>query len=298
MKKATALLASGLLLSSLAGVASAITLDGTAEAGYGAPIAVQTVGTGFGDSNLGATDYANGSELDGVYASISGGTLYLLLAGNVESNYNKLEVYFDTKAGGQNVLRADNPNVDFDGLNRQSGLKFDAGFSPDYYITFGGGYDGSGYRLFANYAELLTAGGGNGYYLGSNTAVTNAVLGGGTNPDNIGITINNSNTAGVNGTNGGASSGAGVTTGAEFAIPLSAIGNPTGCFTVCAFINGSGHDYLANQVLGGLPVGTGNLGDPHNVDFSQIAGNQYFSVCGQATPTHTTTWGQLKTSYR
>ena len=300
MKKATALLASGLLLSSLAGAASAITLDGTAEAGYGAAITVQTVGTGFGDSNLGVVDYANGSELDGVYASISGGVLYLLFAGNVESNFNKLEVYFDTKTGGQNVLRADNPNVDFDGLNRQSGLKFDAGFSPDYYITFGGGYDGgtNAYRLFANYAELLTGGSGNGYYLGSNGAVSNATLSGGTNPNNIGITINNINTAGVNGSNGGASSGAGVTTGAEFAIPLAAIGNPAGCFTVCAFINGSGHDYLANQVLAGLPVGTANLGDPHNVDFSQIAGNQYFSVCGQATPTRNTTWGQLKSSYR
>ena len=39
-----------------------------------------------------------------------------------------------------------------------AGLKFDAAFSPDYYITFGGGYDGAGYRLFANYAELPAAG--------------------------------------------------------------------------------------------------------------------------------------------
>jgi hypothetical protein len=102
----------------------------------------------------------------------------------------------------------------------------------------------------------------------------------------------------VNGSGGGASSGAGVSTGVELAIPLSAIGNPSGCFNVCAFINGSGHDYVSNQVLAGAPVGTGNLADPHNVDFSQIAGNQYFSVCNQATATKSSTWGQLKSLYR
>lgn len=296
MKKATALLASGLLLSSLAGVASAITLDGTAEAGYGAPIVIQAVGTGFGDSNINQVDYANGSELDAAYASVSGGNLYLFLAGNLESNFNKVEIYFDTKAGGQNVLRADNPDVDFNGLNRQSGLKFDTNFSPDYYITVTGG--GSPYQMYGTYAELLSGGGGAGGYLGSNGAATNAVLAGGSNPFGIGATINNSNTAGVDGSNGGASSGAGVTTGIELTIPLAAIGDPNGCFAVCAFVNGSGHDYLANQVLGSLPVGTGNLGDPHNVDFSQIAGNQYFSVCNQATPAKPTTWGALKTLYR
>lgn len=296
MKKATALLTSGLLLASFAGAASAITVDGTADAGYGAAIVTQTTQTGFGDSNLGVSDYANGSELDGAYASISGGTLYLLLAGNLESNFNKLEIYFDTKAGGQNVLRTDNPNVDFDGLNRQSGLKFDASFSPDYWISLTGG-GGPPYAMYGNYAELLTGGGGAGYYLGTNGAVSGAALSGGTNPSGIVATINNSNTAGVGG-GCGAASGAGVTTGIELAIPLAAIGNPSGCFTVSAFINGGSHDYLANQVLGGLPAGTCNLGDPHSVDFSQILGNQFFSVCSQATPTHNSTWGQLKTSYR
>ena len=296
MKKATTLLATGVLLS-LAASAFAVTVDGTADGSYGSAVVTQGTQTGFGNSNISLVDYANGSELDGAYARIEGGVLYLVIAGNVESNFNKLELFLDTKNGGQNVLRGDNANVDFNGLNRMAGLKFDSAFIPDYYITFGGGYDGSGYRLFANQAELLSGGGGAGDYLGSNTAVTAGPLGGGTNPYGIQITINNSNSAGVN-DGCGASSGSGVTTGAEFAIPLAAIGNPTGCFTVFAGINGSGHDYFSNQVLGSLPAGTCNLGEPTLVDFSGIAGNQFFEVCGNAVPTQSKTWGAVKTMYR
>lgn len=297
MNKATTLLVSGLLLASFAAVAGAVTNDGTLDGSYGGALAVQGTQTQFGDASISLSDYANGSELDAAYATISGGVLHLFLSGNLESNFNKIEIYFDTKAGGQNVLRGDNPNVDFDGLNRQSGLKFDAGFSPDYYFTASGGYDGSGYRMFGNFSELLTSGGGIGNYLGSNTATTPGPLSGGTNPDNIELTINNSNSAGVSG-GCAAASGAGVGTGIELAIPLSAIGNPAGCLSVCAFINGSSHDFLANQVLGGLPAGTCNLGDPHNVDFSQIPGNQYFQVCGGSVPTRASSWGSVKTLYR
>ena len=296
MKKATTLLATGLAIT-FAATAFAVTVDGTADGSYGPPVVVQTTQTQFGNSNLGVVDYANGSELDAASARIEGGVLYLHFAGNVESNFNKFELFFDTQNGGQNQLRSDNVDVDFNGLNRLAGLKFDSAFIPDYYITFGGGYDGSGYRLFGNYAELPTGGAGAGYYLGSNTAATAGPLGGGTNPNAIELTINNSNSAGVS-DGCGASSGAGVTTGVELAIPLAAIGNPTGCFTVFAGINGSGHDYFSNQIIGPLPAGTCNLGEPSLVDFSSIAGNQFFEVCGGATPTQTKTWGAVKSMYK
>jgi hypothetical protein len=111
------------------------TIDGTRDALYGSPIVVQNTQTGFGDSNLGQVDYANGSELDAAYAYVdmSSQTLYLFLAGNLESNFNKLEIFFDTVAGGQNRLRGDNSGVDFGGLNRMgddgsgNGLTFDQG---------------------------------------------------------------------------------------------------------------------------------------------------------------------------
>lgn len=155
---------------------ASIGVDGTAEGTYGPAVSVQTLQTNFGDANMGVVDYANGSELDAAYGVIKGGNLYLTLAGNLESNFNKLEVFIDSRAGaGQNQLRGDNPNVDFNGLNRMAGLTFDAGFSPDYWLSVTGG--GGPYQMYANYAELLTGGGGNGYYLGQTGAGGPGVLG-------------------------------------------------------------------------------------------------------------------------
>jgi hypothetical protein len=260
------------------------TIDGTRDAIYGSPIVVQNTPTGFGDSNLGQVDYANGSELDAAYAYVdmSTSTLYLFLAGNLESNFNKLEIFFDTVAGGQNKLRSDNSGVDFGGLNRMgddgsgNGLRFDTGFDADYWIGITGG--GSPYALFANWAELLTNGGGQGYYLGTTGATSNGILSGGTNPNNIRVTINNSNTGGVTSSAADPFAAAAVSTGVELAIPFAAIGitGPT-TIKISAFINGAGHDFVSNQVLGGIGGG-GNLGEPRNVNFANIAGDQYFLV--------------------
>ncbi|RMH09346.1 MAG: PEP-CTERM sorting domain-containing protein [Armatimonadetes bacterium] len=263
------------------------TIDGTRDALYGTPIVVQDTPTGFGDSTLGQVDYANGSELDAAYAYVDtlNQVLYLFLAGNLESNFNKLEIFFDTKAGGQNRLRGDNSGVDFGGLNRMgdngtgNGLTFDAGFEADYWIGITGG--GSPYALYANWAELLTGGGGPGYYLGMTGAASSGILTGGdpSAPSGIRVTINNSNTGGVTGSAADPAAAAAVSTGIELAIPFTAIGI-TGVPTtikISAFINGSGHDFLSNQVLGGVG-GLGNLGEPRNVNFANIAGDQYFTV--------------------
>ncbi len=261
------------------------TIDGTRDAIYGSPIVVQDTQTGFGDNNLGLVDYANGSELDAAYAYVDmpNQVLYLFLAGNLESNFNKLEIFFDTVAGGQNRLRGDNSGVDFGGLNRMgddgsgNGLRFDSGFEADYWIGVTGG--GSPYALYANWAQLLTGGGGPGDYLGTTGAASDGVLSGGNNPYGIRVTINNSNIGGVEAGSGLATgNGALVTTGVELAIPFGAIGitGPT-IIKVCAFINGVGHDYLSNQVLGGIGGG-GNLGEPRNVNFDNIPGDQFFYV--------------------
>lgn len=260
------------------------TIDGTRDGDYGAPIVVQNTPTGFGDSNLGQVDFANGSELDAAYAYVdmTNQVLYLMLTGNLESNFNKLEIFFDTVAGGQNRLRGDNPNVDFNGLNRMgddgsgNGLTFDAGFEADYWIGVTGG--GSPYALYANWAQLLTNGGGAGDYLGTTGAASDGTLTGGNNPNGIRITINNSNTGGVTSSAADPLAAAAVTTGVELAIPFAAIGisgNPV--IKISAFINGSGHDFLSNQVLGGVG-GLGNLGEPRNVNFANIDGDQCFTV--------------------
>ncbi len=260
------------------------TIDGTRDGDYGTPIVVQNTPTGFGDSNLGQVGFANGSELDAAYAYVdmTNQVLYLMLTGNLESNFNKLEIFFDTVAGGQNRLRGDNSGVDFGGLNRMgddgsgNGLIFDAGFEADYWIGVTGG--GGPYALYANWAQLLTNGGGSGDYLGTTGAASDGTLTGGTNPNNIRITINNSNTGGVTNSAADPLAAAAVTTGVELAIPFAAIGiGSNTVIKISAFINGGGHDFLSNQVLGGVG-GQGNLGEPRNVNFANIDGDQYFMV--------------------
>ncbi|MCW5940752.1 MAG: PEP-CTERM sorting domain-containing protein [Fimbriimonadaceae bacterium] len=258
-----------------------IVIDGTKDAAYGPGLVWQTTPTGFGDSNLGQTGAANGSELDTVYAMRTPTTLYLLFAGNLESNFNKLEIFLDTRLGGQNRLRGDNPNVDFNGLNRMgddgsgNGMTFDAGFASDYWIGVTGG--GAPYQLFANFAETNTSGGGIGRYLGQGADVTNGLLTGGDNPDGIFVTINNSNVAGVTGTT--IDGAADVLTGVEIAVPLAVLdaAGDSPMF-VTAMINGGGHDFVSNQVLNTLPFGASNLGEPRGIDFSTIPGGQYFQV--------------------
>lgn len=255
-------------------------LDGIVDAGfYGPGRAFQDTATGFGDSTLGLIDFANGSELDGAFGRVHNGTVYIVLTGNLESNFNKLDLFVDSIPGGQNRIRGDNPDVDFDALGRMgddgsgNGLRFDTGFDADFYITFTGGDTGGGvYQTFASYAEMLTKGGGVGLFLGSGGAGAGAVLEG---ANGIRIAINNSNTAGV--TADSADGAADVTTGIELAIPLSVIGSPTGAFRITALINGVGHDFLSNQVLGGVG-GLPNLGEPRTVDFSAIAGDQFFVI--------------------
>ena len=127
-------------------------------------------------------DWANGSELDAAYAVVHDGILYLVLAGNLETNWNKIEIFFDTIPGqGQNpLLGAENPDIDYGALQRMGaindpeflpGLAFATGFSPDYYVTVGAG--GNPTAVHVSYAELYVdeLNVGVGYYLGWDVSV-------------------------------------------------------------------------------------------------------------------------------
>ncbi len=258
-------------------------LDGTRDPAYGTAKAVQSVQTQFGD---------NMSELDAGYASIEGGTLYLMLTGNLQNNFNKLNIFIDSQAGGQNVLQADGNNggnnPEDDGwANKHAGMTFDSGFEADYLLILRNGNSG-GDRFDIDYAVV---GGGLGNFLfagdvfaGSTTGSNAAAL-----PNGIGVAFNNSNVAGIMGGTGAADpiAAQAVTTGIELAIPLAAIGSPAGPFKISAMVNGSNHDYLSNQFLAGLPAGTDNLGGDGagtftgnlaGIDLNQFAGDQYFVV--------------------
>lgn len=256
--------------------ASTILLDGYREARYGAARAVQTTPTGFGNATNGNQSTAlNGSELDAAYTYVSGDSLYVFLAGNLENNGNQVELFFDSQAGGQNTLASTNPNVDGNGLNALAGLTFDQGFTADYYLSLKGGQFAPNI-LTAYFASLGAGGtgispastslGGTGYLLN--------LPGGRTGR----LALDNSNTGGVSDTSVGVGVPDAVVTGLELALPLSALGFPVGSVKVTAFVNGGSHAFLSNQVLGGLPSGTANLGIPGPVNFSTYAGNQYFTA--------------------
>jgi hypothetical protein len=296
--------------------AAAPTVDGVLDSSvYGPYVALQGVQTAFGDNTPNPPGpyqtWADGSELDAAYAKISGGNLYLFFAGNVQSNYNKLELFFDTGAPGQNTIRRDNADVDFNALGRMGenldgtnlakndngrpatdpdqpsnklgkGLTFDAGFNSTHFLTVTCGYDSNAndFRLFSNFATTPAAGGSTGFYVGSSDATNNRLING---ANGIVVGSDNSNNAGVAGGDQAVTAGEHpelVTTGFEVKIPLSQLGNPTSPIKISAFINGGSHDFLSNQALGTLVPSPnfGNLGEPRTVDFSTLSGDQFFTV--------------------
>lgn len=270
-----------LFVTCLTGFALALpVLDGTRDVSYDSAAAIQSVETQFGD---------NFSELNAAYARTEGGTLYLMFTGNLQDNFNRLNIFIDSRAGGQNVLQADGnfggTNPENDGwAGKHAGMTFDSGFEADYFLTLRNGNS----RFDIDYAVV---GGGLGNFLtasdifgGSTTGSNASALSNG-----IGVGFNNSNAGGILGGTGAANQAAAlaVTTGIELAIPLSTIGSPSDPIKVTVMINGSNHDYLSNQFLGGLPAGTGNLGGDgaggftgtlSGIDLNQFAGAQYFRV--------------------
>ena len=142
---------------------------------------------------------------------------------------------------------------------------------------------------------FLSPGASTNTHLGS-VALTNGVgsitLGG------LEIGFNDSNAVGVNGNAGTAASATAadaVTTGFEFGIPLSALGNPAAgsSILVLADINSNLDNYLSDQFLPGLPAGTANLGAggayagplPGAFNLSGLPDNWFsVSVPAKATP--------------
>ncbi len=251
-------------------------MDGSArDVLYGTAVSIQDGQTGYGNATIGRPDICNGSELDAAYGVVYNGRLYLVFAGNFETNGNRLQIFLDTRSGGQNRLVANNP--DKGSLLRMGpgaegpGLKFASDFNADYYVS---AYAfGDPVVVHADYAELYDATHAPtpvGYYLGFGELVCGGqvVLGGGdTGGPAIGVALNNSNVLGVT---GGFYDdyGGGVLTGFEFSIPLAAIGNPTGEIYITAFIGSGDAVGVSNQVLGGLAgILNGNIAGGQTSDY-------------------------------
>src|SRR5688572_1335594 len=77
-------------------------IDGNASVadGYGAALSVQNTNTQYGDAiNGDPVNGGGGSEIDQVFATVANGRLYVTIAGNLEWNFNKMNVFIDSKAG-------------------------------------------------------------------------------------------------------------------------------------------------------------------------------------------------------
>ncbi|MEM6329629.1 MAG: PEP-CTERM sorting domain-containing protein [Planctomycetota bacterium] len=234
--------------------AAAITLDGVGLPSEGLTLqATQTTGTGFGNADNGSQG-SNGSELNELFADINNGVLELAITGNLESNFNKLFIFFDAVDGGENVLLGDNIDGGFNEIQSLAGLAFPTGVTPDHglRVEIGGGFAG------VNFFDLVT-----------NTATSVVNVGG---PGDLplvdaggprGVTVgwDNSNVDGV--TDMDVSLASTATTGLEFEIDLAqAFNGSQGDIEIVAFVTNGGGDFLSNQFLPGLGTGVANPGAP------------------------------------
>lgn len=158
-------------------------IDGKADAEYGAALSTQNTNTQFGNATSGdSLNAGGGSEIDQVFARVSGGRLNVLIAGNLETNFNKLEVFIDSEAGGVNTIDGSAlpggvdpfccggfppPNGTNDAnngaLQRLTGLTFDQDFTADHYLSFTHGFENAlapnnltFYAASAHYAKLTS----------------------------------------------------------------------------------------------------------------------------------------------
>jgi hypothetical protein len=138
-----------------------IVMDGSRDLDYGAALSIQNTNTQFGNATNGdPVNGGGGSEIDAIYAKVSGGRLYVLVAGNLETNFNKLEVFIDSEVGGVTAIEGANLPAGVDpffaggfappdgnntnntgALQKMQGLTFDTGFEADHYLSFTAGFE-------------------------------------------------------------------------------------------------------------------------------------------------------------
>jgi hypothetical protein len=294
--KASSFLLLGLLAGFAAPAFAQPVVDGTrAGDAYGTAVSAQLVETQFGD---------NASELNAAWCSIGSDRLYLMLTGNLENNFNKIELFIDSRAGGEGVLSGTPGN---DGAFRMAGLTFDAGFEPDYHIIVRRGFSG-GNRFDLDLARLGTGSFSSYGDVFGGTQEGAGATGIGLNAQPIEVGFDNSNVAGVVGGTGPSNlfDALAVQTGFEVSIALADLGYLGGDIRALAFVNNSDHNYASNQFLGPLQPPHGNMGGDGNGTFTGVinfnlsnhGGNQFFTCEGRAVPAERSTWGKLKSSYR
>lgn len=205
------------------------------------------------------------SELNGLFVGFDDNNLYLLFTGNLENNFNKFDLFIDSEPGGQNTITPTNPMFDLnDALNTvMVGMTFDPTFFRDHVLTFG--HDGT--TGFANFASLGTV------ILQSTRSGPIASI---STSNGIQLALNNSNMGGVSDV--AVNNPQSVSTGIEISIPLTEINvAPGDVVKIMGIVNNGDHNYLSNQSLPPLPLGTGNLGGDGLGNFNGTLGGINFS---------------------
>lgn len=239
-------------------------------------LATQANPTGFGDATGGGQD-AGGSELNQLWASLDGSTLNVSITGNLESNFNKLWIFFDAVAGGEQALGSDNADGGFGEINNLAGSTFGAGnIGMDHALRLEVG--GSFYGV--RYADLIdNVGGDIATGAGFGDLPLASVAG------NLGVDFgwDNSNILGVDGASAAGASSA--TKGWEFSIDLASFFGPNtkNQIGISAFISSGDGNFVSNQVLPSLDPDTGNLaGPPINVGVAYIPAPGTMALAGLA----------------
>jgi len=263
---------------------AAAAIDGTDFANqYGPAIWTQNVGTQFGNNANPDPRAADGSEIDALYTRISGGKLLVGVAGNLSTDFNKLNLLVDFRTGGQNQLNG------LGSLGNLNGLTLDAGFDADLILSYtAGGAGNTGSGNFEHYLDAANIGGFDGFAGGGELAFNEPLV---ANIDGAEVIVdsNNANTGGVANLGESFTSDPGsVTTGVEFSIDIAALGwNYGDEIRIAGWINGASNDFLSNQVIGGFTDsnqgnlggdGAGNFtGNVGGVNFQNFDGDQFVS---------------------
>lgn len=256
-----------------------IEVDGELDDAYGGALSVQQVQTGFGDP---------GSELDAAYSILLVDRLYLMLTGNLEPNFNKLEIFIDSELGGQNKIISNLNSNNDNWAEKFDGFTFDKGFTADYLLIVRHGFGST--QLDLDFTKL--GAGGSGGMVGRFDPINSGKNGPFEASNGLVIGFNNTNSGGIGSDQGQRANqeeARSVRTGTELSIPLELIGSPKSEIRMCVMINGQGHDYLSNQFLGAMPEWTGNLGTDGlggyvensslgDIDLNDFKGDQFFVI--------------------
>ena len=274
--------------------AGAATVDGTLDLSYGSSLFINTQATTEGNNTDPDPITSNGAEINGIYGYVDTGVLYLFVAGNLNTSaFNKIYLFIDSDSGatGQNPI-TETGGVDFGVLGDMTGLAFDAGFVPNYFVGY---VNGASTEHYLNAQALPDVPNGSGSFIGGGDRTGGApdpITGLGPNgAGDVTATTNNSNVGGVAGVQFQAtgvwdSDPNTVDEGFEFRVELAGIGYVGGTdIKIGGAVAGQDFGFWSNQVIGGLPTGSGNLEGAQSIDFTSIAGDQFatYTVPGTLT---------------